>query len=190
MWRVKWCEIDLWVLSYGKPHSTEFDEHSLCRCYSQCMKNSITLLRDLLRKEVAVFINNEYSKSNFFYILTTFICSELSSPTSFSPSVMTPGMSASGIGYGRSLVWNCLVSFKQKLIYPHYCPLPCLGSCFRANFILRNYYEMLFLLSLSKTSRPFLVIMWWFCSWCWCSVSDLVIEPCVRYEWKIFCWFI
>lgn len=32
------------------------------------------------------------------------IASELSSPTSYSPSVMTPGMSASGIGFGRSLV--------------------------------------------------------------------------------------
>lgn len=34
--------------------------------------------------------------------LIILFCSELSSPTSFSPSVMAVSMSASGIGYGRS----------------------------------------------------------------------------------------
>ena len=47
--------------------------------------------------------------------LVTFLFSELSSPTSFSPSVMAASMSASGIGYGRSALVGRLFALMTKI---------------------------------------------------------------------------
>lgn len=52
-------------------------------------------------------------------ISSVLLCSDLASPTSFSPSVMAASMSAGGIGYGRSplvRILSCLMNFSFLFI--------------------------------------------------------------------------
>ena len=53
-------------------------------------------------------------------ISSVFLCSDLASPTSFSPSVMAASMSAGGIGYGRSplvCILSCLMNFSFYYLF-------------------------------------------------------------------------
>ena len=53
-------------------------------------------------------------------ISSVLLCSDLASPTSFSPSVMAASMSAGGIGYGRSplvRVLSCLMNFSFYYLF-------------------------------------------------------------------------